>query len=185
PKTRKLERLKQTIDGKPPTPASHLADAKGHPINWDISPDGKTLYAVAMSANRLFSYDLTATANTLAGRDLGALIPGAKSTDCRALCVGPSGRAWAAITEQVEGNHLLHLVSYKPGDKALRDHGRVAVRNPDYTTFQHKAGKPLPFHGGLFKHKEGVTASRYVVLGVCEGKDGSVYALMLHPYTVL
>ena len=38
------KRLKQTIDGKPPTADSHLADPKGHPINWDISPDGKTLY---------------------------------------------------------------------------------------------------------------------------------------------
>ena len=31
PKTDKLERLKQTIDGKPPTPESHLADADGPP----------------------------------------------------------------------------------------------------------------------------------------------------------
>src|SRR3569623_1246172 len=47
-KTKMLERLKQTIDGKPPTKESNLANAEGHPINWDISPDGKTLYSLPM-----------------------------------------------------------------------------------------------------------------------------------------
>src|SRR4051794_26882431 len=42
PATGKLERLKQTIDGKPPTKESNLANpGSGHPINWDVSPDGK------------------------------------------------------------------------------------------------------------------------------------------------
>ena len=68
PKTDKLERLKQTIDGKPPTPDSHLADKDGHPLNWDITPDGKTLYCVPMSTNQLYAYDLTATGDTLPGR---------------------------------------------------------------------------------------------------------------------
>jgi hypothetical protein len=185
PRSGKLERLKQTIDGKPPAAGSHLADPKGHPINWDISPDRKTLYALPMSGNALYAYDLTAKGGTLPGRSLGAFLPKAKSTDCRAMCVGPRGRVWAAITERTEGICLLHLVSYRPGDKAPRDHGRVAVRNPNYTTFTDKSGKLLPFHGGLFKRRDGVTTTRYVVLGVCEGRDGSVYALMLHPYTVL
>jgi sugar lactone lactonase YvrE len=185
PATGKLDRLAQTIDGKPPAPGSHLADAKGHPINWDISPDRKTLYSVPMSGNRLYAYDLTALGATLPGRDLGPLLPKAKDTDCRAMCVGPSGRVWSAITENVGGVHELHLVSYRSGDKGPRDRGRVAVRNPDYTTFTDRNGKPLPFHGGLLKRPDGITMSRYVVLGVCEGRDGSVSALMLHPYTLL
>ena len=45
---------------QPPAAESHLADPEGHPINWDISPDRKTLYAVPMSANQLYAYDLTA-----------------------------------------------------------------------------------------------------------------------------
>jgi sugar lactone lactonase YvrE len=188
PKADKLTVLKQTIDGKPPTPASHLADKDGHPINWDISADGKTLYCLPMSTNQLYSYDLTATGDTIPGRSLGALIPGAKGTDCRALCVGPKGTVWAAITE-TEANksvpHLHHLVSYRAGDKAPRDHGPVAIRNPDYTEFTDKAGKPLPFTGGIAKLPDGTTTTKYVILGVCEGHDGSVYALSLVPYTVL
>src|SRR5262249_52476497 len=80
PRTAKLEVLKQTIDGKPPPPESHLADASSHPLNWDITPDGKTLYCVPMSTNQLYSYDLTATGNTIPGRSVGPLVAAAKST---------------------------------------------------------------------------------------------------------
>jgi hypothetical protein len=61
----------------------------------------------------------------------------------------------------------------------------VSIANPDYTEFTDKSGKPLPFHGGLYKTPEGVTTTRYVVLGVCEGRDGAVNVLALHPYTML
>jgi len=189
PKTDKVERLKQTIDGKPPTADSHLADMPGHPLNWDIAPDGKTLYCVPMSTNRLYSYDLTATGDTIPGRDVGTLIPGAKGTDCRAMCVGPKGTVWAAITEHeaIPGiSNLHHLVSYQPGEKAPRDRGSVAIRNPNYTEFTDKNGKPLPFTGGITKLPDGTTTTtKYVILGVCQGHDGSVYAMALHPYTVL
>jgi len=187
PKTGKLERLKQTIDGKAPTKESHLADpGSGHPINWDISPDGKTLYALPMSTNQLYAYDLTQKGPVLAGRSLGQLVPGAKDIDCRALCVGPKGTVWAALTvTHPKVGRLSHLVSFKPGDKAPRDHGPVAVRNPDFTAFTGKNGKPLPFHGGFIKLPGGTTTIRYVILGVCEARDGNVYIMALHPYTLL
>jgi hypothetical protein len=186
PKTRRLDRLKQTIDGKPPRPESHLADADGHPINWDISPDGRTLYALPMSTNLLFAYDLTQAGDTLAGRSVGTLIPGAKATDCRAMCAGPTGTVWAAITEShPEVGNLLHLVSYRPGDSSPRDHGPVAIRNPGYTPFTDPAGKPLPAHGGLIKLSDGTLTTRHVILGVCQARDRTVYVLALQPYTVL
>jgi len=186
PATGKLERLKQTIDGKPPAAESHLADANGHPINWDITPDGKTLYCVPMSTNQLYAYDLTAEGDTLPGKSLGPLVAGAKDTDCRALCVGPKGQAWAAVTESSPlGIRLAHLVSYQASDKAPRDHGALSIKNPDYTKLTGDDGKPLPYHGGLFKTPDGVTTTRHVILGVCQGKDGAVYVLALQPYTVL
>src|SRR5690606_24936118 len=137
PETKKLERLKQTIDGQSPTPESLLATEQSHPINWDISQDGKTLYCIAMSGNQLFSYDLTAEGSTLPGKSLGKLLPDAKSTDCRALCVGPTADVWAAVTGAYEGvpDRIFHLVSYRAGDAAPIDHGPVAVSNPDYTKF--------------------------------------------------
>jgi hypothetical protein len=211
PKADTLELLKQTIDGKEPTKESNLANSDvqvtlqkrpspspggplyetqatypaGHPINWDISPDGKTLYALPMSTNNAYAYDLTQPGDTLAGKSLGTLVAGAKSTDCRAMCVGPSGTMWAAITEShSKVGQLLHLVSYRAGDKAPRDHGPVSVSNPNFTDFVDKDGKPLPFHGGFGKFGD-VTTTKYVILGVCEAKSGDVYIMALHPYSVL
>ncbi len=187
PRSDKLERLKQTIDGKAPTAESHLAlTPKPDPINWDISPDGKTLFALPMSGNSLFAYDLTAEGDTFSGRNLGELIPGATKTDCRAMCVGPSGAAWCAVTERSDdGIQQLHLVRYRPGDKAPTDLGAVAIRNPDFTEFTDAAGKTLPFHAGFVKRKDGRFVNRYVILGVCEARDGNVYILAMHPYSVL
>src|SRR5262245_52479022 len=132
PRSDKVERLKQTIDGEPPTSESRLALHETHPLNWDISPDGKTLYCLPMSTNQLYAYDLTIEGGTLAGRSLGTMIPGAKTTDCRAMCVGPKGDVWAGVTEShpAVGN-LLHLVYYCPCDTAPKDLGPVSIKNPD------------------------------------------------------
>jgi len=186
PATDKLERLKQTIDGALPTPASLLAAEHAHPINWDISPDGKTLYSVAMSGNQLFAYDLTAEGTTLAGKSLGPLLPGAKGTDCRALCVGPKGDVWAAVTGNYEGglSSVLHLVSYRPGVAAPTDHGAVSVTNPDYTSFVDAAGSALPWHHGIRKLADGTTTTHHAIMGVAQGADGDVYALSLYPLTL-
>lgn len=185
PRTERVERLKQTIDGQRPTAESHLADEHSHPINWDISPDGKTLYAVAMSGNQLYRYDLTQTGETLAGVSCGPLLAGVKETDCRAMCVGPSGRVWASVTENRGGTHWHHLVSYRAGDKAPTDHGVVTVQNPDFTTFVDSQGKPLPYHQGFFPLRDATLTTRYVTMGVCETRGGDVYLTVMHPYTLL
>lgn len=49
---------------------------KAHPINWEVSPDHKTLWCVAMSGNALYSYDLTQEGPVLAGRSHGPLTAG-------------------------------------------------------------------------------------------------------------
>jgi hypothetical protein len=187
PKTDKLEKLKQTIDGNPPSIDKHLVEQpRGHPLNWDMSSDGKTLYCVPMSTNKLYAYDLTAASDTLPGRTIGTLVPTATNTDCRAMCVGPAGRVWASVTRSSSwGISVDHIVSYTPGDKAPKDHGAVSIKNPNYTQFLDKDGKPLPSHHGTFKTPEGVLTSRYVTLGVCQTRAGGVYILMLSPYTVL
>lgn len=187
PKTDKLQRLKQTIDGSPPSPETRLALTEDpDPINWDISPDGKTLYAQPMRGNALYAYDLTAEGDILAGRTVGELIPGAKNVDCRAMCVGPTGTVWCAITELAsDGANRLHLVRYRPGDAKPADLGQVAIENPDFTQFTDDKGQPLPYHAGFYKTAEGITTTRYVIMGVCEARDGHVYVLAMHPYSVL
>ena len=185
PATGKLDRLKQTIDGQPPSKESHLVDPEAHPINWDISPDGKTLYALPMSANQIYRYDLTASGDTLNGKSLGPLIPGAKSTDCRAMCVGPSGTVWGSVTQTIDAVQRQHLVRYRPSDAAPQDLGPIAVRNPDFTEFKDASGKDLPYHAGFYKTPDGIVTTKYVTMGVCEARDGSVYTLVMHPYSLL
>ncbi|MGE0605994.1 MAG: hypothetical protein AB7O62_02630 [Pirellulales bacterium] len=185
PDSKKLERLKQSIDGAPPTAESLLAHPESHVVNWDITPDGKTLYALPMATNQLYVYDLTQEGETLQGRSLGTLVPGAASTDCRGMCVGPTGTVWATVTVPVEGYSKNHLVSYRAGDSTPRDHGGVSIRNPDYTDFKDDKGEPLPFHHGLTTLSDGTVTTKYVTMGVCEARDGRVYILTLAPYTVL
>lgn len=187
PAADRVERLAQTIDGAPPSPQSRLALTEDpDPINWDICPDHKTLYAQPMRGNALYAYDLSGDGAVLAGQRVGNLIPGATNVDCRAMCVGPSGAAWCAITEnRGDGTQWLHLVRYRPGEAAPQDLGVVSVSNPDFTTFTDSEGKPLPYHAGFFKTASGKTTTRYVIMGVCEAKNGDVFILAMHPYSVL
>lgn len=185
PKTKMVERLKQTIDDKPPTPESHLADEGAHPINWEISPNRRVLYAVAMSGNQLYSYDLTAKGDVLPGKSLGKLIDTAESTDCRAMCVHPGGAVWAAVRATYPGNRrFAHLVSYKPNDPAPVDHGPLAVRNHDFTKFADRKGEPFPWHHGFYTFGDGNLLPNYSLQGVCAARDGAVYVLSLAPFTL-
>src|SRR5438876_9447891 len=73
--TDKLEKLAVTVDGAPPSKVFTRDDTI---LNWDTSPDRKTLYAVAMTTNQLYAFDLTANGDTVPGRSLGKLLADAK-----------------------------------------------------------------------------------------------------------
>jgi len=179
PDKKKLDRLKVSIDGQPAPPSI----TKDHAIlNWEVSPDRKTLYCVEMVTNQLFSFDLTASGDTIPGKSLGALIPGAKHTDCRAMAVAPDGTVWAAVTVQQTAGGL-HLVGCKPG-QSPRDHGSVGVANADFTSFTDANGKEKPWHHTMPKHKDG-TRAPWQPMGVCGMKDGSVDVLTIAPFTLI
>jgi sugar lactone lactonase YvrE len=181
PATRKTEDLSVTIDGRP---AGKPFTADQVILNWDTTRDGKTLYCVEMTTNQLFAFNLDAGGASLAGRSLGKLL-GAPATDCRAMCVGPDGRVWMAVTEpRRSGGPVCHLVSYSPGDRAPRDHGTIVVRNPDFTTFTGPDGKPKPWHHTMRKEPDGALAP-WQPMGVCAANDGSVYVMTIAPFTLL
>jgi hypothetical protein len=186
PREGKLTRLKQTIDGGVPSVSSLLAHSESHPINWEVSPDRKTLYAVAMSGNQLYAYDLTGQSDVLEGRSLGPLSAKAKNTDCRALCVAPDGRVWAGINASFEGQpDALHLVSYRPGDSAPIDHGPIAISNPDYVEVKDEQGKDKPWHHGIYRlDDQDILVPRYTVMGICAAKNGTIYLTTLYPFTL-
>ena len=185
PKTDKVERLKQTIDGAAPTPESHLADENSHPINWEIDANRTTLYAVAMSGNQIYAYDLTSPGETLAGRSLGKLVANAESTDCRAMSIAPGGLVWAAVRAKFDARRrFAHLVSYKPGDASPVDHGPIAIRNTDFTTFVDRKGEPFPWHQGFPRFGDGNMVPNTGLLGICVTRT-SQYVLSLAPLTLL
>ncbi len=172
-----------TVDGRP-APKEIAKD--GAILNWDASPDGKTLWCVEMSTNQLFSFDLTPSGATIPGKRHGALLPHAKATDCRALAVAPkSGKVWMALTEQQRpGGAMTHLVSYTPGEAAPRDHGQVGIANPNYITLTDANGKLKPWHHTLRKEKDG-TLTPWQPLGIAAAADGSVYVETLAPLTII
>jgi hypothetical protein len=181
----KLEKLLVTVDGKPP-PKALTKD--GAVLNWEVSPDRKTLYAVEMTTNALYSFDLTAGGATVPGKYLGPLLPGGarpRKTDCRAMCVGPNGAVWAAVTEQgLPGGQTLHLVGFRPGAKAPRDYGPVGIANPGYTTLTNAKGKRKPWHHTVRKAKDG-TLTPEIPMGVCATADGTVWVTTIAPHTLL
>jgi sugar lactone lactonase YvrE len=182
PKADKLEELKVTIDGQPP-PKEITKDSAI--LNWDTTRDGKLLYSVEMSTNQLYVFDLTAAGDTLLGKSLGKLLPEAKGADCRAMCVGPEGRVWMAVTvHQQPDGPMLYLASYKPGDAAPKNLGPIGVANPDFTTFTTADGKPKPWHHTMVKRKDG-TLTPWQPMGVCAAKDGAVYVLTIAPFTLV
>jgi len=178
----KLEKLKISVDGQAP-PTALTKD--GAIQNWEISPDRKTLFCIEMTTNQLYSFDLRASGDTIPGKTLGPILPKAKQTDCRAMCVGADGTVWAAVSElgQPQGQ-LLHLVGCQPG-KAPHDFGPVGIANPDFTTFTDAAGKPKPWHHTIRKEKDG-TLAPWQPMGVCAAYNGSaVYIYTIAPLTLL
>ncbi len=195
PDADRLEVLSQTIDGRPPSTESLLAHPESHPINWEVSPDRRTLWAVAMSGNALYAYDLDdrdergdarKADGVLRGRRVASLLEGAASTDCRALCVAPDGTVWAGIAATFPGGEQrLRLVSYRPGDSATRDHGAIAISNPDYASPTGPDGKPLSHQHGVHRAgPRGALVPRYVVMAICAPGKGRVYLTTIYPFTL-
>ena len=61
---------------------------------------------------------------------------------------------------------FLHVVRYRPGDKAPTDLGPIAIGNPDYTTFKDAEGKDKPYHHGVYRLEDGTLLPRYVIMGI-------------------
>ena len=82
------------------------------------------------------------------------------------------------------GKHELHVIEYRPGDATPYDHGPIAISNPKYTEFTDDAGKPLPHHHGVIKQADDPLVPRYVVMGICAARSGSVDVTTLYPFTL-
>ena len=163
PRAGRLERLKQTIDGKPPTPASHLADPEGHPINWDISPGRQDAVFAADEHEPAFRLRSDAEGRHAGGpqpgradsRGRGHRLPGHvrrsdghglgrhhRVTSESAICC-----TWSATTPETRR-------------RATTAPSRFATR---ITRSTDSAGKPLPYPSGMIKLADGTITTRHVI----------------------
>lgn len=192
PKADEVKIFDITIDGQAPPLAITKDGTETNPktghgavLNWDWSPDRKTLWCVEMSTNQLYSFDLTASEKKIPGKSHGALLANTKSTDCRGMCVDTKGKVWMAVSYQAKGvGQRFDLVSYTPGEKSPRSHGTVGIANRDYIKLTDEKGKMKPWHHTIRIEKDG-TWCPWQPLGIAASADGHVNVLTLAPLTIV
>ncbi|MEO6909251.1 MAG: hypothetical protein ABI210_15325, partial [Abditibacteriaceae bacterium] len=158
---------------------------------WQLTPDKNGAYLVLMNEATLFHLDLRGNGSVKA-KVLCQLI-GGKGFDSRSsLTVAPDGRVYALIKTDNEtgfGNFpLQHLTRYDPTTERAVDLGVLAVKNPTFYDFspdkQRPNAAPYTYHG-YDKLPDGTLAPTTVNQGLVAAKDGTMYALILYPYTLL
>jgi hypothetical protein len=146
-----------------------------------------------MSHPELFRLDLGGEIDKpVEATQLGKLISG-KGSDCRSgISVGPDGRVYAAIavlndTGFGSGYQLNHLTRFDPRTKTFEDLGVLKVENKDFFDFEAPGpdGKKKPFSHGYQTLPDGVLTPQYQHLGAIMARDGTMYILILYPYTLL
>jgi hypothetical protein len=162
----------------------------GAPPTWQIAADGRTAYLIMMSDPALLRIDLYSKGNTVQAKNLGKVIEG-KGFDSRSsLAIAPDGRIYilgkVANDTGFGGGSLHHLLRYDPKKKKAEDLGVLAVKNPDFFDFGPRAdGKRPPWSHGYHTLPDGTMTPLHGHQGLIAAKDGSLYALILYPFTLL
>lgn len=186
PATGRVEQVELASDGKP----VGKADDRLGPACWALTGDGKAAYLVRMSDSRLFRLDLAADGPKVPVADLGRLIEG-KGFDSRgSLIVGHDGKVYALYRVDNDTKfgtgYLHHLVSYDPAARKPRDHGVLAVRNPDFFDFgPGKDGKPKPWSHGYHRLPDKTLTPLHHHMALTMAQDGTLYATVIAPFTLL
>ena len=186
PATGKVELAELVSDGKP----VGSADDQLGPACWALTGDAKAAYLIRMSDSRLYRLDLTADGPKVPVADLGPLLAG-KGFDSRgSLIVGHDGKVYALYRTDNDtkfgDGFLHHLVSYDPAAKKPRDHGVLAVRNPDFFPFgPQKDGKPKPWSHGYHRLPDKTLTPLHHHMALVMAKDGTLYATVIAPFTLL
>lgn len=164
-----------------------------HP-DWRIAPDGKTAYLQTLNDLRMFRVDLSGAAGKpVHAVNLGNRIEG-KNPDSRgSICLGPDNRVYSAVridnTTGFGKGYLHHVVRHDPQSGVMEDLGVLAVKNPDFFNFA--AGPPTnadgskrPIHG-YHTLPDGTLTPLHVILAQIVTRDGTIYATVLAPFTLL
>lgn len=160
------------------------------PPTWRLAADGRTAYLIMMSDSTLIEIDLYSEGDAVKAKSHGKMIEG-EGFDLRgALSIAPDGRVYALGKVNNETGFgtgsLHHLLRFDPKTGKTEDLGVLAVKNPDFFDFGPRAdGTKPPWSHGYHNLPEGTMTPLHVHQGLVVGKDGTLYALILYPYTLL
>jgi hypothetical protein len=191
PATDKVAVDKLLVDGKP---FAEVVGPKAVHPDWRLAADGKTAYLQLLNDLRLFEIDLGGEAGkAVAAKSLGNRIEG-KNPDSRgSVALGPDGRVYSTIRVDNEtkfgAGYLHHVVRYDPAEKKIVDLGVIAVKNPGFFDFKgpqakNPDGSLRPRHG-FHTLPDGTLTPLHVVLATIVAKDGTIYATVLAPFTLV
>jgi hypothetical protein len=158
------------------------ADPIPKSANLGVSPDRKTRYSVGVSDNLLLADDLSKVTGDgqVSRRKLGPLVADATATHCKAISVAPDGTVWIGLRASFSDQRsFLHLVSWKPGDDAPTDHGRVAVGR-----FEDAAGNKSPADPTFDFLHAGASSPALEISGITAHSSDSVSLTTPDPLTV-
>lgn len=174
------------LDGRAWAPATNRP---GIPT-WILAPDGRTAYLLMMTDPTLLRIDLGKLGRHARMESLGAMLAG-KGPDSRcSLTMGPDGRVYALIRINNDTGfgkgYLHHLVRYDPAIGRHEDLGVLAVRNPDFVDWSPGPdGKAKPFMHGYHTLPDGTLTPLHSHMALTAGSDGTLYATILYPFTLL
>ena len=164
-----------------------------HP-DWRLAADGKTAYLQLLNDLRLFEVDLGGdVGKPVVAKSLGNRLEG-KNPDSRgSVAIGPDGRVYSTVRVDNETKfgtgYLHHIVRYDPAEKKVADLGVIAIKNPNFFDFKgpqakNPDGSLRPRHG-FHTLPDGTLTPLHVVLATIVAKDGTIYATVLAPFTLV
>lgn len=157
---------------------------------WQLDADGRHAWLILMNDPTLLRIDLQSTGEHVDAESRGLMLEG-KNPDSRcALTIHPDGKIYALIridnTSGFGSGYLHHLVRYDPARKKHEDLGVLRIQNPDYFDWSPGPdGKPRPHTHGFHRLPDGTLTPLHVHMALIATRDGTLYATILYPFTLL
>jgi len=173
------------VDGRP---LRERVDSASSSADLRLAPDRRTAYMFRKVGDELCLVRIDLDGPP--GRPVRArLIPtpfaGRKPQARGTLAIDPAGRVYADVW--VENGH--HLVRYDPRRDVMDDLGVIAVRNPGYYDFDGPAATneygEARYRGGFQRLTDGTLMPTDNILALHAARDGTLYATVLYPFTLL
>lgn len=156
---------------------------------WRLADDGRTAYLLRLGEATLFKIDLLAPGKVTAAEPLGTMVEG-KAQDSRCgLDIAPDGRVYVLVrvdnTTGFGAGYLHHLARYDPRTGKIEDFGVLAVSNPDFFDFEAARERKKTWIHGYHTLPDGVLTVLHSHHALIAAHDGTLYATVLYPFTVL